>query len=175
MILVLGGARSGKSSYAQNLAETLFKRPLYLATAEAHDSEMADRIRRHRRQRGSRWCTCEEPRAIAQAILEAGPRCDGVLLECATMWLSNVMLADGRAALARCKREVMRALRMTRRPVIIVANEVGMGVVPPTPLGRDFRDEAGWLNQALAATADCVVLVIAGLPMALKGTVPCAD
>lgn len=173
--LVLGGARSGKSSYAQRLAESLFKKPLYLAVAEARDSEMADRIRRHRRRRGSRWQTHEEPLAIAQAIVKAYPRCDGVLLECATIWLSNVMLAEGRAAIARRKRELMRALRMTARPVIVVANEVGMGVVPPTPLGRDFRDEAGWLNQELAAAADCVVLVIAGLPTVLKGTLPCAD
>lgn len=175
MILVLGGARSGKSGYAQRLAESIFRRPLYLAAAEAGDLEMVDRIRRHRRQRGARWRTHEEPRAVAQAIAKAFPRCDGILFECATIWISNILLKEGRAAIARRKRELMRALRASRRPVIVVANEVGMGVVPPTPLGRDFRDEAGWLNQELAATADSVVLVVAGLPMTLKGGLPCAD
>jgi adenosylcobinamide kinase / adenosylcobinamide-phosphate guanylyltransferase len=172
VVLVLGGARSGKSRYAQRLAEITFRHPLYLATAEIRDEEMADRVRKHRKKRGPRWRCVEEPLDIA-SVLRRPPRgCDGILVDCATLWLSNVLLKEG----ARAVRSRQRALRQTLRQrgcdVILVSNEVGMGIVPEHPLGRQFRDLQGWLNQDLAATADTVVLVVAGLPMILKGQAP---
>ena len=173
--LVLGGARSGKSKYAQELAEHMCKAPLYLATAEVCDREMAARVRHHKASRGLRWACIEESLDVAAVIRKAMPRCDGVLMDCVTLWLTNVMLKEGRRAVPRRTRELIKALRQSRRRVILVANEVGMGIVPATPLGREFRDEAGWLNQALAAAVDTVVLVVAGLPMALKGELECVD
>jgi adenosylcobinamide kinase/adenosylcobinamide-phosphate guanylyltransferase len=171
LILVLGGARSGKSGYAQRLVESACRHPLYLATAEALDTEMRARIRRHRRKRGARWGCLEEPLDVARALGRRPARCDGVLLECATLWLSNVLLKEGRAAIPRRKAALLRALRAAAGLVVVVSNEVGMGIVPDNALARQFRDQAGWLNQELAAAADAVVLVTAGLPQLLKGTV----
>lgn len=175
VILVLGGARSGKSRYAQKLAERTCHAPLYLATAEVGDNEMAERVRRHKAQRGTRWSCVEESLDVADVIRSAKPRCDAILMDCVTIWLTNVMLKEGQHAVPRRTRELIRALRQSRRRIILVANEVGMGIVPATPLGREFRDEAGWLNQALAATANTVVLIVAGLPWALKGELECVD
>lgn len=167
--LVLGGARSGKSRLAQALAETRWPRPCYLATAEIRDDEMRERIALHRRKRGPQWRCVEAPLEIVP-VLQAPPGdTDGLLLDCATLWLSNVLLGEGTNAVARRRNELLDALRTAPLPTIIVSNEVGMGVVPDTPLGREFRDLQGWLNQDLAAAADAVAVVIAGLPLVLKG------
>ena len=171
VILVLGGARSGKSRFAQDYAERHWKRPVYLATAEISDDEMAERIRLHQRSRGRRWATRECPIEIAALLGSARLRCDGILVDCLTIWLSNVLLKEGEKAFARRRRELISALKQRAHDIVLVSNEVGMGVVPPTPLGRTFRDLAGWLNQAVAAEADAVVFVVAGLPMVLKGMV----
>jgi len=168
--LVLGGARSGKSTYALRLAERLFRKPLYVATAEAGDAEMAERITRHKKSRGARWKCVEEPMDIA-SVIKSPPACDGILLDCLTLWVSNVLLKEGEKALARRTRQLLTALRQTNRKIILVSNEVGMGVVPEYELGRKFRDLAGRLNQDLAADADAVVFVLAGLPMVLKGNI----
>jgi adenosylcobinamide kinase / adenosylcobinamide-phosphate guanylyltransferase len=164
--LVLGGARSGKSRYAECLVEEAAAGGTYCATAEAGDAEMAARIAAHRARRGAFWHTVEEGVALASVIAtEASPE-RPLLIDCLTLWLSNLLLAgrpveDEAAALNA-------ALRLARGPVVLVANEVGMGLVPETPLGRHFRDAAGRLNQQVAALADRVVFVAAGLPLVLK-------
>jgi adenosylcobinamide kinase / adenosylcobinamide-phosphate guanylyltransferase len=164
--LVLGGARSGKSRWAERLVETAATSGTYCATAEALDAEMTARIAAHRARRGPFWHTVEAPLLLAAAIAaEAAPE-RPLLIDCLTLWLSNLMLAgravDGEAA------ALAAALRLAAGPVVLVANEVGMGLVPQTPLGRRFRDAAGRLNQELAALADRVVFVAAGLPLVLK-------
>ncbi len=165
--LVLGGARSGKSRHAERLIEAAGDGGTYCATAEAGDAEMAARIAAHRARRGPFWCTVEEPLALAAVIAaEARPE-RPLLVDCLTLWLSNVLLA-GRS-LDDASTSLCAALRLAAGPVVLVANEVGMGLVPETPLGRNFRDAAGRLNQDVAALADHVVFVAAGLPLALKG------
>ena len=172
VILVLGGARSGKSRYAQQLAERSWRHPCYLATSEILDDEMADRVRLHRSKRGRRWGCIEEPLEVARAIGRRTKGGDGLLLDCITLWLSNVMLKEGVDAVPLRKAELRKALRATRRPVILVSNEVGMGIVPENALARQFRDQAGWLNQELAEDAGTVVFVAAGIPLVLKGKAP---
>lgn len=165
--LVLGGARSGKSTFAEKLALARFDRPLYLATAEATDAEMAARIRAHRVRRGPRWACIEEPLDLAAALGQQPAR-DGVLVECLTTWASNVLIKEGAAKLRQRQRALLAALRKTRRPVVLVSNEVGLGIVPASDLGREFRDLAGWLNQAVARLSDEAVFLAAGLPLWLK-------
>jgi adenosylcobinamide kinase / adenosylcobinamide-phosphate guanylyltransferase len=164
--LILGGARSGKSRYAEALVEVAASRGTYCATAEAGDAEMAERIAAHRARRGPFWHTVEAPLDLASAIaVHTEPECP-VLVDCLTLWLSNLILAGKRAdeeAGALCC-----SLRKAAGAVVLVSNEVGMGLVPETPLGRTFRDAAGCLNQAVATLADRVVFVAAGLPLVLK-------
>jgi adenosylcobinamide kinase/adenosylcobinamide-phosphate guanylyltransferase len=161
--LILGGARSGKSAYAERL---IGERGLYLATAEAGDAEMADRIRAHRERRGPGWETIEEPLDLAGA-LERHATADGpVLVDCLTLWLSNLM-ADERDIDTETGRLIER-LGALPCPAVLVSNEVGLGLVPATPLGRAFRDNAGRLNQRVAAAADRVIFMAAGLPLTLK-------
>lgn len=164
--LVLGGARSGKTRFALSRAEAAGPRRLYVATAEAWDEEMAERIARHRAERGEGWKTCEAPLDPAAAI--AGAEVDVILIDCLTLWLSNLM-HHGRDVDAET-RKLIDALSGAAVPVIAVSNEVGMGLVPETPLGRSFRDAQGALNQRVAAAVDDVVFVAAGLPLALKGS-----
>jgi adenosylcobinamide kinase/adenosylcobinamide-phosphate guanylyltransferase len=166
--LVLGGARSGKSSYATRTAETIFRIPVYVATAEPFDGEMAERIRRHRAARCRRWKCIEEPLDLAGALRRIPARSDGVLVDCVTVWLSNVLVREGDAAVEKRCKALLAAVRTVRKDLIIVSNEVGMGIVPDSLLGRNFRDAAGRLNQDLAAAADTVVFVAAGIPMILK-------
>ena len=163
--MFLGGARSGKSRLAQTAAERHAGPLHYLATAEAHDDEMTDRIARHRDDRGARWRTVECPLALPEAI----DACTGgaVLVDCLTLWLSNLMLAEQN--IDQATDELLAALISTRSQVAVVSNEVGLGIVPENPLARRFRDAAGRLNQAVAARADRAVLLTAGLPLVLKG------
>lgn len=171
-LLVLGGARSGKSRYAMQRGARRWKRPLYLATAEVKDEEMARRVEAHRKARGSRWWCVEEPLDIAGVLINGTADADGILVDCMTLWLSNVLLKEGPDAYASRRQALLDAVRSIQRNLILVSNEVGMGIVPEQELGRTFRDQAGWLNQDLAASMDTVVLVVAGLPLALKGTLP---
>ncbi|MDP3660368.1 bifunctional adenosylcobinamide kinase/adenosylcobinamide-phosphate guanylyltransferase [Phenylobacterium sp.] len=167
--LVIGGARSGKSAYASRIAEAHARetgvRPIMMVTAEALDAEMAERIAVHRADRGEAWLTVETPRALTQAVtaLEGG---DVAVLDCVTLWLSNHLLDD--ADLALEVSGLVLALSLTPAQVVVVTNEVGQGVVPDNALARHFRDEAGRANQALAAAAERVVLITAGLPLTLK-------
>ena len=162
--LFLGGARSGKSRLAQAAAEALPGALVYIATATAGDDEMADRIARHRDDRGERWRTVEAPLMLAAAMRAAGPAI--VLVDCLTLWLSNLMLGDHDTDAATM--DLIAAIRETTGPLFLVGNEVGLGIVPDTPLGRRFRDAAGRLNQQVAATVDRVQFVAAGLSMRLK-------
>ena len=171
-LLILGGARSGKSRLAQDMAARRWLHPVYLATAEILDDEMAARVRMHRQVRARRWHCVEEPLEIAKIIRRGIPGTDGLLVDCLTIWLSNVLLKEGRGAFARRRDELVKALHQTRQDVILVANEVGLSVVPEHALGRTFRDLAGWLNQAVAKEADTVEFVAAGLPLVLKGRLP---
>jgi adenosylcobinamide kinase / adenosylcobinamide-phosphate guanylyltransferase len=169
--LVLGGARSGKSTHAERLATgTLFggaPRPaLYIATAEAGDVEMATRIMAHRARRGAHWSTIEAPLALDEALLANAVAGRPVLVDCLTLWLSNLMHA-GRD-LDEAADDLERALENYAAPVVFVSNEVGLGIVPETPLGRAFRDAQGRLNMRMAERADRVILMTAGLPLLLK-------
>ena len=162
--LILGGTRAGKSRFAESLIER-HGPGTYLATAEAHDAEMAARIAEHRARRGESWMTVEEPLDLAGAMhSHAGPK-RPVLVDCLTLWLSNLMHA-GRDPEAETSR-LMQALPFAG-PVVFVSNEVGLGIVPENALARDFRDRAGGLHQAVAAKAQLVVFMAAGLPLVLK-------
>ncbi len=165
--LILGGARSGKSAFAQRLAMTSGLRVTYLATAQAGDAEMAERIARHRAERPSDWDLIEEPLALAAALrTHAAPnRC--LLVDCLTLWLNN-LLAAGDDALAAETQALLTALPTLPGHLLLVSNEVGQGIVPSNPLARRFRDEAGHLHQAVADRCDRVRFVIAGLPLTLK-------
>jgi len=171
-ILVLGAVRSGKSRYAQQLADGMWKRPLFLATAEVVDDEMAERVAAHKRARDARWACMEEPLEIARVISKNPSNADGILIDCVTIWLSNVLLKENAGAFERRKDDFIEALRAARQDVILVSNEVGMGIVPDNDLARAFRDLAGQLNQALAAEVSTVVLMVAGLPLSIKGQLP---
>lgn len=171
-ILILGGARSGKSRFALKIAEQNWRRPLYMATAEASDPEMARRISAHKKARSRKWVCAEEPLEIARLINQAGrrfPACDVLLIDCLTVWLNNVLFKEGMKSFERRRNELLKAVRKSGRSLIMVSNEVGLGIVPDNELGRQFRDLAGRLNQDLSAIADTVVFVAAGLPLVLKG------
>lgn len=164
-ILITGGARSGKSGIAETMTLSLGRPAIYIATAEPRDPEMARRIATHQARRGSDWVTRAAPLDLVGALAEsdgAGPR----LVDCLTLWLTNLMLsgADWQAA----GHALVAALPLQKSPVVVVTNEVGMGIVPENALARTFRDAAGHLNQWVAAAADEVYLAVAGLPMKVK-------
>ena len=163
MTLVLGGARSGKSAYAEALIESCPGPWLYLATAQAFDDEMVDRIAQHRARRLEAWRTRDVPLALPEAVAEAnGP----VLVDCLTLWLTNLILAE--ADLEDATARLLAACARAPGPLVLVGNEVGLGIVPDNALARRFRDAAGRLHQRLAAEADRVVLTVAGLPLIVK-------
>ena len=164
LILVLGGARSGKSRFAEDLLTAHAGRRIYLATAESGDEEMRARIADHRQRRGEGWRTVEAPLDVASVIGHAGG--DAILLDCLTLWLANLMAA-GRD-IGEATGALGEALAHIRAPIVLVSNEVGLGIVPDNPLARAFRDHAGRLNQTMAALADRVFFLAAGLPMTLK-------
>ncbi len=165
LTLVLGGARSGKSRYAEGLIRALPPPWIYVATAEPGDAEMAERIAIHRTRRGAGWNTLEVPRDLVGAL--STHRGTPLLVDCLTLWLSNVLLAGADVDVEIERLEC--ALTGATAPLVMVANEVGFGIVPDNPLGRRFRDAQGLLNQRIAARADRVVLVVAGLPLTIKG------
>jgi adenosylcobinamide kinase / adenosylcobinamide-phosphate guanylyltransferase len=165
LTLVLGGARSGKSAYAEALLAG-FPAPLYLATAEPADAEMAERIRHHRARRGDAWRTVEEPLALGQALAAHSAAGRPVLVDCLTLWLSNLLCAD--RPVEPAVDDLLECLPRLSGPVVFVANEVGLGLVPDNALARAFRDHAGRLNQRLAACCQRVVFIAAGLPLLLK-------
>lgn len=166
-LLVLGGARSGKSRFAQARAEAEEGALVYIATGQAFDTEMAERIERHRADRGPRWRTVEAPLALAGAIAAEARPGQVVLVDCLTLWASHLMLGEQDIE-AETKR-LAEAIRAARGPLILVSNEVGLGIVPENALARRFRDVAGRINQAVAEVVAEAVFVAAGLPLRLKG------
>jgi adenosylcobinamide kinase/adenosylcobinamide-phosphate guanylyltransferase len=166
LTLVLGGARSGKSRHAQILAMANPPPWIYVATAEALDDEMRERIVMHKADRGEGWSTIEEPIELARAVADA-PAGVPIVVDCITLWLSNLMLADHNVDSAVAA--FTKGLDGRQAPTIVVSSEVGGGIVPETPLGRAFRDQAGLVNQQLAAVAHTVLFMVAGLAMKLKG------
>jgi adenosylcobinamide kinase/adenosylcobinamide-phosphate guanylyltransferase len=165
LTLVLGGARSGKSRHAQILAMATPPPWVFVATAEVLDDEMRERIAKHKSARGEGWSTIEEPIELARAVAQA-PADAPLVVDCITLWLSNLMLGahDAEAAVAR----FIKSLDKRRAPTIVVSSEVGAGIVPETALGRAFRDKAGLINQHLAVSAHTVLFMVAGLAMPLK-------
>jgi adenosylcobinamide kinase/adenosylcobinamide-phosphate guanylyltransferase len=174
MTYITGGARSGKSRFAQMLAETCPGDLLYVATAGVHDEEMASRVERHRLARGERWTTLEEPLALSERLPSAAAGKGAVLLDCVTLWLTNLLFSCNEEE-ARVLAEVDRffsVLPGLTATLFVVSNELGMGVVPANPLARKFRDLAGDVNQRLAAVADEAWLVVSGLPLRIKSSPP---
>ena len=171
IILITGGARSGKSQYAERRADEMGGRQLYVATAEAKDEEMAKRIAGHRKRRGNQWHTIEEPLELTEALLTQRGKTDCALVDCLTLWISNLLIRYDDKYAAQKVEELMKKLAELDFHLIFVTNEVGCGIVPDNPLARKFRDLAGWTNQLIAQTADEVILMVAGIPMiAKKGT-----
>jgi adenosylcobinamide kinase / adenosylcobinamide-phosphate guanylyltransferase len=167
--LIIGGARSGKSAHAQAMAETEAQRrggaAVMIATAEALDDEMAERIARHRAERGDGWRTLETPLAVAEAI--AGlDQADCAVVDCLTLWLNNLMFAE--RDLEAATEALLQAAGKSRAEIIMVTNEVGMSIVPENALARRFRDEAGRMNRRVAERADEVIVMFAGIPLRLK-------
>ena len=165
LTLVLGGARSGKSRHAESLLTAMPPPWVYIATAEAHDAEMAARIAAHRAARADGWRTIEAPHDLPSALDTAADA--PVLVDCLTLWLSNLMLAGN--DIDRARESLLAALARRHAPTVLVSNEVGLGIVPDNALARAFRDEAGRLHQTIAARAGRVVFMVAGLAMAVKG------
>lgn len=168
--LVLGGARSGKSAHAEALILASGLAPVYIATAHAGDQEMRDRILAHQDRRGAAWTTIEEPLDLAAALTRQAAPGNAILVDCLTLWLSN-LYGQERDAGAETER-LLAALAAAAGPVVLVSNEVGLGIVPDNALARAFADAAGLLNQRIAHHADRVIFVAAGLPVVLKGAPP---
>lgn len=175
LTLILGGARSGKSDYAEKLAAQMGRRVLYIATAEIGDDEMAQRIAAHRQARPADWQTLEAPRHVGVALAEIEPAPEVLLLDCLTLLTSNILLAMENepqpaieAAVQTELDAILTAQARLNTPLIVVSNEVGLGLVPPYPLGRVYRDVLGRANQYLAARAQRVIFMVAGLPMIIK-------
>jgi adenosylcobinamide kinase / adenosylcobinamide-phosphate guanylyltransferase len=169
LFFITGGARSGKSTFAEKLALDRTGNRAYIATAQALDAEMSARIEQHRIKRGNSWDTFEEPLAVAELLRKLTNRYQIVLLDCLTLWLSNVMAhTDGDGAVATRSDELVSAAKDFGGVCIVVSNEVGLGIVPDNPLARKYRDFAGILNQKVAQAADEVYFTASGIPMKIK-------
>ncbi|AWM58678.1 bifunctional adenosylcobinamide kinase/adenosylcobinamide-phosphate guanylyltransferase [Stutzerimonas stutzeri] len=167
--LILGGARSGKSRFAERLAAESGLSVTYIATSQALDGEMTERIAHHRERRPAHWALVEEPLQLARVLREqaAAERC--LLVDCLTLWLTNLLMLDDPARLAEERDALLECLDGLPGRVLLVSNETGLGVVPLGELTRRYVDEAGWLHQAVAQRAQRVTFMVAGLPMTLKG------
>ncbi|WP_420962828.1 bifunctional adenosylcobinamide kinase/adenosylcobinamide-phosphate guanylyltransferase [Brucella sp. IR073] len=166
-ILILGGARSGKSAFAERLVEASGLDAVYIATGQAYDDEMRERIAAHRERRGSIWTTAEEPLDLIGALQAHAGKGRVVLVDCLTLWLTNLMMAERDIAAETAR--LAAAMTELKGTVLFVSNEVGLGIVPDNAMARAFRDHAGRLNQAVAAQADEVYFIAAGLPLKMKG------
>ena len=170
LIFITGGCRSGKSQYALDYANRHFSKKIYLATCEALDDEMIQRVETHKRLRGPEWLTIEEPVEIIDRIKQYSDNAGVILLDCLTLWLSNLLLkGNNNLKMMEAIEGLIHSLRERRISVIIVSNEVGMGIVPADPLSRRFRDLSGMTNQKIAEVADTVIFMVSGMPVFLKG------
>jgi Adenosyl cobinamide kinase/adenosyl cobinamide phosphate guanylyltransferase len=170
VIFVTGGARSGKSDFGQGMAEKLGGKRLFLATAQAFDEEMSLRIKNHREQRGSRWNTLEEPVYIGRALRSAAGLYDTVLVDCLTVWMSNLLLKypDQDEKISEIVDDFFLNMKGFKGTIIVVSNEVGMGIVPDNKPARLYRDRLGFLNQRMAKGADQVYVLFSGIPFKIK-------
>ncbi len=169
LFFITGGARSGKSAYAEKLALEIAGKRAYLATAQALDAEMAAKIEKHRKDRSSAWDTYEEPLAVADLLRKISGRYQVALLDCLTLWLSNIMAhTGGDGAVLQGMDSLVKALSDFQGTCIVVSNEVGLGIVPDNPVARKFRDFAGMMNQKIAQAADEVYFTASGIPMKIK-------
>jgi adenosylcobinamide kinase/adenosylcobinamide-phosphate guanylyltransferase len=173
-ILVTGGARSGKSRYAEQRTQELGERRLYIATAEAKDEEMAQRIAAHQKRRGNQWITVEEPVELAAALAARRGGTDCALVDCLTLWLSNLMLRRDEKYVQEKVEELLQTVPRLDFHLVLVTNEVGLGIVPDNFLARQFRDLAGWANQQVATLATEVIIMVAGIPMVVKKSTVCS-
>jgi adenosylcobinamide kinase/adenosylcobinamide-phosphate guanylyltransferase len=170
IIFITGGARSGKSRFAQQIAQTFPGSKAYLATAQALDEEMKTRIARHKKSRPTAWRTLEEPVRIAELLQKEGGNSDLILLDCLTLWLSNLMMAGwGEKKILAAADRLLQTARTAACSLILVSNEVGMGIVPENPSARMFRDLSGLIHQRVAREADEVYFLVCGLPWKMKG------
>ena len=169
-LFVLGGARSGKSAYAEGRVRAQAGEKIYIATAEMIDAEMAERVRHHQERRGAGWRTIEAPLDLPQVLRKQDAAGRVILIDCVTVWINNLMFHDCRIEPAVA--DFCAALGSAKGRIVVVSNEVGFGIVPENALARRFRDLAGRANQAIAAAADEVVLVVAGLPLTIKQAAP---
>jgi adenosylcobinamide kinase/adenosylcobinamide-phosphate guanylyltransferase len=170
IIFVVGGCRSGKSSFALQTAEKLpGNRKIYIATCVPKDHEMKQRIARHREERGQHWVTVEEPLHLPEAIINNSPKADVLLVDCLTLWVSNLFMeTDDNKSLQKMISPLTAALKAATCPMLLVSNEVGTGIVPENQLARQYRDMIGWTNQVVAKTANRVVWMVAGIPVTIK-------
>ena len=168
IILITGGARSGKSRHAEERATRIGNKLLYLATGQAKDEEMSRRIAEHRKRRGPNWITVEEPIEINRVLTQQQAQVDCAVVDCLTLWLSNLLIGSGEKPAHQAVEELIQGLPRLDFHLFLVTNEVGWGIVPDNPLARQFRDLAGWANQRVASVADEVVLMVAGVPTVVK-------
>jgi adenosylcobinamide kinase / adenosylcobinamide-phosphate guanylyltransferase len=171
--LIIGGCRSGKSSYALCLGEkTTGQRKLFVATCQPHDDEMKDRVERHQQERGEHWKTVEAPVEIVDVIERSGLDADIILIDCLTLWVSNLMMTyDSNDDVIERISRLSDAILSPPCPIILVTNEVGTGIVPENPLARRFRDLTGWCNQSIASRCTDVVWMVAGIPNSIKSSI----
>jgi adenosylcobinamide kinase/adenosylcobinamide-phosphate guanylyltransferase len=169
IIFVIGGARSGKSAFAKELARKNYRRVAFIATCQPLDAQMKARISRHKKERPKAWKTFEENRDIAGCLKKIGPAFDAVLIDCLTLLICNLMLKKIKpAGIEKKVKEMLAAFTKIKADTFIVSNEVGLGIVPQNKLGRDFRDVAGRINQVVAAKSDKVYFMVAGIPWRIK-------
>lgn len=171
--LILGGARSGKSQLAESIALAKTKKLFYLATAEGKDDEMLDRIQQHQSRRSDRWELIEEPVNLAEALIKAQDKDHCFLVDCLTLWMSNLLMLEDEEAFKHQKQLLLDCLDNFKGDIIFVSNEVGLGIIPMGQINRRFVDETGWLNQAIAKKSDRVIFTVSGIPQVLKGEPLC--
>lgn len=174
IILITGGARSGKSRYAEQRALEMSGKPLYVATAEAQDEEMTQRIAEHRKRRGAQWRTIEEPLELTRALVAQVGKTDCALVDCLTLWVSNLLIRRDEKYATEKVEELIEKLPHLDFCLVFVTNEVGSGVVPDNSLARTFRDVAGWTSQRIARAANEVILMVAGMPIIAKKEPACS-
>lgn len=170
IIFVIGGCRSGKSSHALHAAEEMpGNRKIYIATCMPQDEEMKQRVAKHRQERSKNWVTIEEPLQLASAISQNGPEADVLLVDCLTLWVSNLLMeTDDERQIEKRIAELIAALERATGPIVLVSNEIGTGIVPQNKLARQYRDIIGLANQAVAKTAGRVIWMVAGIPVTIK-------